>query len=79
MVLFVRARAKVNDFDATLVALAQQDILRLHIAVHDAELFHVVERDEDLNGKTTYKALRDALKVVHLDELIQVHGEHLEG
>ena len=47
--------------------------------MHNAELFHVVERDEDLNGKTTDEALRDALKVVHFDELVQVHGEHLEG
>jgi len=43
LVLLVRARAKVNDFDTTLVTLAKQNILGLHITVHNAELFHVME------------------------------------
>ena len=79
LVLLVGARPEVDDFYATLVALSQQDILGLHVAVHDAELFHVVQGDEDLNRKSTNQALRNALKVVHLDELVEVHGEHLEG
>ena len=42
--------------------------------MHDLELLHVVERDKDLDGKAANQALGHALKIVHLDELVQVHA-----
>ena len=47
--------------------------------MHNTELFHVMQRDKNLNGEPTDEPLRHALEVVHLDELVQVHGQHLEG
>ena len=75
----VGATSEVNDFDATLVALAEQDVLRLHIAVDDFEFLHVVEGHENLNGKSPHQTLADALEIVQLDELVEVHGQHFEA
>lgn len=47
--------------------------------MHDRVIFHVVERNEDLNGEPSDEPLRDTLKVVHLDKLIQIHGQHLKA
>ena len=47
--------------------------------MHNVELLHVMERDKYLNGESADEPFRDALEVVHLDELVQVHRQHLEG
>lgn len=39
----VCAGPKVDHFDSALVAFAKKNIFRLHVAVHNVELFHVVQ------------------------------------
>lgn len=76
--VFEASTAKVNDFDAGLVDLAQQNVLGFEVAVHDVVFPHVVERNEDLNRETFDQTQREALKVVHLDEVVEVHAQQLE-
>jgi len=79
LVGLVGAAAEVNYFNPTLVGLAQQNIFRLHVAVHDLVLLDVVQRHEDLNCKPAYQAFGNSLEVIHFYEFVQVHRHHLEG
>lgn len=79
LVVLIGATAKVDYLDAALVRLPQQDVLRLHVTVDDVVLFHVVQGDEQLDREAANQADRDALEVVALDELVEVHAQHLEG
>ena len=47
--------------------------------MHDGELLHVVEGLEDLDGEAFCERHRKALEVVVLDELVEVHTQHLEA
>lgn len=76
--VFKASAAEVNDFDARLVDLAQQNVFGFEVAVHDVVFPHVVERNEDLNRETFDQTQREALKVVHLDEVVEVHAQQLE-
>lgn len=38
----------------------------------DVVFSHVVKRDEDLNGETFNQRQRETLKVVHLDEVVEI-------
>jgi len=42
------------------------------------EFFHVVKRNQDLDGKSADQSLRDSLEVIHFYEFVQVHRKHLE-
>ena len=44
----------------------------------DIVLLHVVKRYQQLDRETPDQANADSLKIVALDELIQVHTEHLK-
>lgn len=44
----------------------------------DIVLSHEVERDQDLNCETLNQTETESLKVVHLDEVVQVHAQQLE-
>jgi hypothetical protein len=46
--------------------------------VDDIVLSHVVERNEDLDGEPLDQAEREALEVVHLDEVVKVDTQQLE-
>ena len=39
---------------------------------------HIVQRDQDLYRKSLYQAQGEALKIVHLDEVVKVDTEQLE-
>lgn len=41
-------------------------------------LAQVPQSNQQLNGKSTHKALRNSLEIIELYKFIQVHGEHLE-
>lgn len=40
---------------------------------------HIEEGNENLDGESLDEIERKALELVHLDKLIKVDGEHLEG
>ena len=65
-------RTKVNDLDARLVDLAQENIFRFQIAVHDVVLPHVVQRYQYLDCEALNQAQAEAQEVVHLDEVVEV-------
>ena len=45
----------------------------------DVVFSHVVKRYEDLNGETFNQRERETLKVVHLDEVVQIDAQQFEG
>jgi len=45
----------------------------------DIVFVKVIERYEDLNGESLDQVKRKALKMIHFNELIQIHGQHLES
>ena len=46
--------------------------------MHYVKFFHVVKRHQDLYGESANKTFRNSLEVVHFDEFVEIHGEHLE-
>lgn len=46
------ARAEIDNLNSRFVNLSEQNVLGLEIAMDDVVLSHVVQRDEDLDGKT---------------------------
>ena len=46
--------------------------------MHDVVLTHVVERDQDLDCKPLYQTQREALEVIHLDEVVEVDTEQFK-
>ena len=72
-------RTKVDDLDARLVDLAEENIFRFQIAVHDVVLPHVVQRYQYLDCEALNQAQAEAQEVVHLDEVVEVDAEQLEG
>ena len=73
------ARAEIDDLDARLVDLSKQNVFRLQIAVHDVVLAHVVQRYQNLDREPLDQAEREAQEVVHLDEVVEVDAQQLEG
>lgn len=73
--VFEAPGAKVDYFDSGLVNLSKKNILRFQVAVHDVVFTHVVKGDEDLDGEPLDQAQAEPLKVVHLDEVVQVDAE----
>lgn len=71
--------AHVYDFDAALVFLLEQHVLRLEVTVDDLELVKEQQRLEDLNADSTDEIHRKAAKFVLLDELVEVLMEQLES
>ena len=72
-------RSEVNDFNSWFVDLAEKDVLRFQVTVHNIVLSHVVKRDEDLDSKPLNQAQWEAQEVVHFDEIVQVDTEKLES
>lgn len=70
-------RAKIDDLDLGMEGVAQEDILRLKIAVNDLLLFQEVQRTENLFRETPDDAQRKSSELVEFDELIEVHVEEL--
>ena len=70
--------AEVDDLDAALVRLLQQDVLRLQVAVDYLELLQVFQRVQQLNGETTDEVVVKTIEVVDLEELKQVHRQQLK-
>ena len=78
--LFVEgATAKVSNDYATLVLLFQEYVLWFQVTVYDSECLHVLETAHELNGESAYESLLEASVVVHLDELVEVETEEVEG
>jgi hypothetical protein len=75
----VGAGAKIYNLDAHLLRVAQQNILRLEIAVHHIVIPHKVHRHDHLERKSPNNILAQALKVIFLQEVIEVHRQQLEG
>jgi hypothetical protein len=73
------AGSKVDDLDARLVDLAEQNVFGLQVAMHNVVLAHVVKRNQDLNREPLNQRQRKALEVVHLDEIVEVYGEQFES
>ena len=46
--------------------------------MHDVVVSQEPQRDQQLDCESSDKRLRNALKVVQLDELVQIHAEHLK-
>ena len=44
----------------------------------DIVLVEIIQRNQNLNRKPFDQVQREALEVVHLDELIQVHRQHFK-
>ena len=47
--------------------------------MHNIVFVEVVQADQNLNGEPLDQVETESLEVVHLDELIQVHTQHLES
>ena len=47
--------------------------------MHDVMLFHEEETDENLDCKAFDQIQREALKVVHLNELVEIYTKQLKG
>lgn len=45
----------------------------------DAQLLHVLESAHELDGESADESLLEACIVVHLDELVEVQAEEVEG
>lgn len=67
------ATAEVNDLYSGLVYLSKQDVFGFEVAVNDVVFSKVVKGDKDLDGEPLDEVEGEALKVVHLDELVKVH------
>lgn len=65
--------------DAAAALLLQQDVLGLEVAVDDAVLVQRVQTLQDGVGELPDQREAEALELVLLDELVQVHAEQLEG
>ena len=75
------ARApEVDDLDGTALRVAQQDVLRLHVAVNDVQLRRREEqqRRAQLLRELTRQVERDAAEVGVPQQVVQVVGEQLE-
>ena len=46
--------------------------------MHDVVLAQEVQRDQDLDCKALDQRQTKSLEVVHLDEVVQIHGQQLE-
>ena len=75
----VAARAEVYHFEAGLVGVLEQDVLRLQVAVDDAERGGVLQGGEDLHGEAGHQGEREALEATEFDELVEVHRQQFEG
>jgi len=64
---------EVGYHDAALIFALQQDVFWLQVTVDDAEVLHVAEGREQLNGESPDQAVFEALVVVHLYEFVQVN------
>lgn len=64
--------------NATAPLLLEQNVLRLQVAVDDAVLVQRVETLEDGMGELPDQREAEALELVLLYELVQVHAEQLE-
>lgn len=73
------ARPIVNYLDSRLVRLLEQNVLRLHIAVDDIVFALKLQGLQDLDREPPHQGELNTLKIVDLDELIQVDREQLKG
>lgn len=76
--MLVAARAKVDNFYSTAPLLFQEDILRLEVAVNDSVLVQRVQTLQNGVCKLAHQWQTEALKLVFLNELVEVHAEQLE-
>ena len=75
------ARApEVDDLDGAALRVAQQDVLRLHVAVNDVQLGRREEqqRRAQLLRELTRQVERDAAEVGVPQQVVQVVGEQLK-
>jgi len=66
-------KTEVDDLDARLIDLSQENVFGLKIAMNNVVFIQVVQRDQDLDCESLDKIQGEALEMIHLDELIQVH------
>lgn len=76
--IFETATSKVDDFNAGLINLPQQDVLRFQVTVHNIVLAHVVQGNEYLDSESLDQRQREAFEIVHLDEIVEVDTEQFE-
>ena len=79
LISFIGSTAEINDLNSTFVRFPEQNVLWLHIAVNNIVLLHEVQRHQQLDGEPPDEAGGYALKVIALDEFVQVHAQHFEG
>lgn len=76
--IFKTTGAEIDDFDARLVDLPEENVLWLEVAVHDVVLAEEVKRYKDLNSEPLNQVQREAIEVVHFDKFVEVHGQHFK-
>lgn len=76
--VLVARRAEVDHFDAGPALLLEQHVLGLEVAVDDAVAVQELETLEDRVRELAHEQQREALELVLLDQLVQVHREQLE-
>jgi hypothetical protein len=68
------AGAEVDDLDARLVHLLQEDVLGLEVGVDDALPVQEVDAVEQLQDESADEVEGEAVVAVAFDELVEVHG-----
>ena len=72
-------RAEVNQLDRRLLRVDQQNVFRLQVTMNDVQRPGVVQGYQDLLREAPDETLRDALKVVQPEELVQVHTDEFKS
>lgn len=73
------ATSEFSYLDAAAPLLLEQNVLGLEVAVDDAVLVQRVQTLQDRVGELPDQREAEALELVLLDELVQVHAQQLEG
>lgn len=76
--IFKTTTTEINEFDATLIDLLQQNVLRFEITMDDLLLSDEHQSLQDLNRESPDQPHGDPVETVHLQELIQIDGEKLK-
>lgn len=77
--VFEATGSKINDLDLGVQRMRKQDVLRFQIAMNDPLSLQQNQRGQHLFAKATDESGGEALELVSLDELVQVHTKELSG
>lgn len=76
--LLEAAATEVRNDDSTLVFPLEQNVFRLQVTMNDAQVLHVPESGQELDGESSDETVLKSLIIVHLDELIKVDAVEVE-